>query len=92
MFDAPNAGDGWGLGTIAYAINTAGSVTGTAADNSHVYHGFVRLSAGKITGFDAPGAGGGSREGTLPAAINDTGVIAGTLIDSAGASHGFIRK
>jgi hypothetical protein len=39
--DAPGAGLGFNQGTVAFAINTGGQVTGWYLDSNNVYHGFL---------------------------------------------------
>jgi hypothetical protein len=56
-FDDPSAGTASGQGTIAVAINTAGTTTGAYIDKNNVGHGFMRTSKAKYTSFDAPGKG-----------------------------------
>src|SRR5262249_62262925 len=65
-FDAPGAGTGPGQGTIAFAINPGGTISGRYADASTAIHAIVRTPDGSIISFDAPGAGTGPRQGTRP--------------------------
>jgi len=106
-FDAPGAGNesvvpGYqgtpggvmgGQGTYPWSINPAGAITGGYADESNVFHGFLRTPDGKFISFDAPSkyVGTGEGQGTMPANINRSGVIWGTATDSNGVSHGFLR-
>jgi hypothetical protein len=98
-FDAPGSTSvvspicGGLCGTVAYANNDAGTVTGFYTDESVVPHGFLRTRDGQFTSFDAPGAGLGSMldQGTVPYSINDAGVIAGQYEDPGNVFHGFIR-
>src|SRR6266513_4499073 len=61
-FDAPGAGTGPGQGTIAFAINPAGTISGRYADASGAIHAILRAPDGTIISFDAPGAGTGNRQ------------------------------
>src|SRR5205823_1590675 len=66
-FDAPGAGtttDSF-QGTVAFANNPAGAITGYYLDENNVNHGFVRAHNGTFTTFDAPGAGTGAFQGTV---------------------------
>jgi hypothetical protein len=90
-FDAPGAGTGPGQGTIAFAINPAGTISGRYADAGGAIHAIVRTSDGAIISFDAPGAGTGPFQGTLPLGINQAGTIEGEYVDAGDASHGFLR-
>ena len=65
-FDAPGAGTGAGLGTLATGIDPATRIAGEYFDASNVSHGFVRAAHGDIVNVDAPGAGTGSDQGTYP--------------------------
>ena len=76
-FDAPGSGTGPGQGTITFAINPAGTISGRYADAGGAIHAIVRTPDGAITTFDAPGAGTGPRQGTRPFSINPAGVTAG---------------
>jgi hypothetical protein len=42
-FDAPDAGNSAGLGTVPFSNNSAGEVTGYVVDANGVFHGFLRL-------------------------------------------------
>src|SRR6266481_2375874 len=90
-FDAPSAGTGPGQGTITFAINPAGTISGRYADAGTAIHGFVRTRDGAIITFDAPGAGTGPRQGTRPFSINPAGTSAGYYNDASGVFHGFLR-
>src|SRR4030095_11051338 len=65
-FDAPGSGTGPGQGTIAFAINPAGTISGRYIDTGNAIHAIVRSPDGGITAFDAPGAGTGFRHGARP--------------------------
>src|SRR5262245_32696997 len=41
-FDAPGASTGPGQGTLPFAINPAGLITGYYLDTGNVFHGFLR--------------------------------------------------
>ena len=90
-FDAPGAGTGPGQGTIAFAINPAGTISGRYADASGAIHAILRAPDGTIISFDAPGAGTGPRQGTRPFSINPAGASAGYYNDASGVFHGFLR-
>src|SRR5262245_12506934 len=91
-FDAPGGGTGPGQGTITFAINPAGTISGRYADSGGAIHGFVRTRDGAIITFDAPGAGTGPRQGTRPFSINPAGTTAGYYNDASGVFHGFLRS
>jgi len=94
--DVPGAGTGgFGFtpiggifqGTVADAINQAGTITGFWVDANFLMHGFVRAADGTITTFDAS-----PNSFTFPGAINPAGEIAGYWCDSAfNTCHGFLR-
>src|SRR5262252_4151435 len=90
-FDGPGAGTGPGQGTIAFAINPAGTISGRYADASGAIHAIVRFANGAIISFDAPGAGTGNRQGTRPFSINPAGATAGYYSDASNVFHGFLR-
>ena len=90
-FDAPGSGTGPGQGTIAFAINPAGTISGRYADASGAIHAIIRSPDGGIITFDAPGAGTGPRQGTRPFSINSAGATAGYYNDASGVFHGFLR-
>jgi hypothetical protein len=90
-FDAPGAGTGAGQGTLPFAINPAGLITGYYLDTGDVFHGFLRIRNGAITTFDAPGAGTGPGQGTRAFSINPGGAISGRYIDAGAVRHGFLR-
>jgi len=90
-FDAPGAGTGINLGTLAWSINTAGVITGFYRTADAVSHGFVRAADGAVVSFDATGAGTAAGQGTNPVSINAAGAITGSYIDASGVTHGFLR-
>src|SRR5438094_4264381 len=90
-FDAPGAGTGPGQGTLPFAINPAGTVTGYNIDAGDARHGFLRTRNGAIITFDAPGAGTGPGQGTTAFSINPEGAIAGRYVDASDVFHGFLR-
>ena len=90
-FDAPGAGTGPGQGTIAFAINPAGTISGRYADAGGAIHAIIRSPNGTIITFDAPNAGTGPRQGTRPFSINPAGATAGYYNDTSGVFHGFLR-
>lgn len=67
QIDVPGA-----IGTVGYAVNSAGDVAGIYTDSSYVQHGFV-LSGGTYTTIDYPGASGTELFG-----LNDVGQVVGT--------------
>lgn len=93
-FNAPGAGSNANSddGTVPFAINAAGTVTGFYKGATGGAHGFVRAVNGVITSFDAPQVlGSGGYLGTNPVSIDAAGDIAGTYIDSSLKRHGFVR-
>ena len=72
-FDAPGAGTGSGQGTLPFAINPEGTITGYYNDANSVGHGFVRTAGGTIMTFDAPN----QVNGTNATAINAEGTVTG---------------
>src|SRR5262249_25801321 len=82
-FDGPGAGTGPGQGTIAFAINPAGTISGRYADSAGAIHAILRFAGGSIISFDAPGAGIGNRQGTRPFSINPAGATARYYTDPA---------
>src|SRR5205809_325616 len=93
-FDAPGAGTGPGQGTIAFAINPAGTISGRYADAGGATHGILRAPDGTITTFDAPDAGTGPGQGTFVFTgfcLNPAGVIAGSSLDASDVYHGVLR-
>src|SRR6478736_889894 len=90
-FDAPGSGTGPGQGTLAFAINPGGTISGRYADAGGAIHAILRTRDGAIIAFDAPGAGTGPRQGTRPFSINPAGTSAGYYNDASGLFHGFLR-
>src|SRR5262245_1467351 len=90
-FDGPGAGTDPGQGTIAFAINPAGTISGRYADSAGAIHAILRFANGAIISFDAPGAGTGPRQGTRPFSINPAGATGGYYNDASGMFHGFLR-
>jgi len=83
-FDVPGAVNG----TVPFAINNAGVVTGYYGDNiGSGFHGFVRAVDGAFVTFDVPGA----VNATVPSAINAQGTVAGTYYDVNFNPHSFLR-
>jgi hypothetical protein len=81
-------------GTQGASINPEGAISGQYADNSGVFHGFLRSPDGTLTTFDAPGAGTSLGQGTLVTfgdGINPEGAIATAPIKANYALHGAIR-
>src|SRR5262249_28976907 len=90
-FDAPESGTAPSQGTIAFAINPSGTISGRYADAAGAIHAILRYPNGAIISFDAPGAGTGLRQGTRPFSINPAGTTAGYYNDASGVFHGFLR-
>src|SRR5215472_3063929 len=98
-FDAPGAGTAANQGTVAFAINLAGAITGFTRDANNARHGFLRAPDGTFTIFDDPNAGIcstscgtiGPGQGTRAFAINPSGVITGFYSDNSGRCHGYVR-
>ena len=90
-FDAPGAGTGFGQGTLAFAINPSGTITGVTRDTNLVRHVFLRDRKGNYTIFDAPGAGTSARLGTRAFSINAAGTITGWYDGNSGPAHGYVR-
>ena len=87
-YDAPDAGEGPGQGTILFSINTFGVMGGTSNDSNNVLHSFLLTPQGKYTVFDAPDAGRETGQGTELYNINDLGEAAGGYIDAGDWTHG----
>src|SRR5262245_42635655 len=90
-FDAPGAGTGPGQGTLAFAINPAGTISGRYADSGGAIHAIIRSPDGAIITFDAPGAGTGNRQGTRPFSINPAGATQDSYHHPRGVCHGLPR-
>src|SRR5262249_1521088 len=90
-FDGPGAGTGPGQGTIAFAINPAGTISGRYADSAGAIHAILRFANGSMISFDAPGAGTGNRQGTRPFSINPAGATASYYSGGNNVFHGFLR-
>jgi len=96
--DEPSAGTGGSIkpkeGTIPFAINASGAVTGYYVDSSSNTHGFI-YSAGNYTSFDVPGDfsdGHSGLVGTVPMSIDTAGDVIGSWTDSNLVRHGFVRS
>jgi hypothetical protein len=89
-FDAPGAGStaNSGQGTLALAINLAGTISGVYVDANGMGHGFVRSPDGTITSFDPSGSvfTNGDTLGIDPA-----GAISVSYFDANNVQHGAIR-
>jgi hypothetical protein len=98
-FDAPGAGTAAGQGTIAFAFNLSGAITGFTRDTNNARHGFLRTPDGTFTIFDDPAAGTcsascgniGNGQGTRAYAINPSGQIVGFYTDNSARCHGYVR-
>jgi len=86
-FDAPDAGNGKGQGTVGAVIASDGWVTGWYYDSNSVVHGFLRSPSGGVAEFDPPGS-----VGTFPKSMNSKLAIVGYYTDSNGVYHGFGRS
>ncbi|HUA62620.1 MAG TPA: chitobiase/beta-hexosaminidase C-terminal domain-containing protein [Verrucomicrobiae bacterium] len=93
--DAPGAGTGATEGTIVFAVNASGAMTGGYFNAVGIVHGFV-FANGTFTSFDAPDAGSSPQsgwfQGTLGTGIDSAGDVVGAYADSNNAYHGFIRS
>jgi hypothetical protein len=97
VIDEPIAGTSAVEGTIVFAVNASGAMTGSYSDQTDVGHGFVCAAGGtSCTSFDAPNAGSsppaGWFQGTVGIAIDTAGDVVGIYIDSNNAYHGFLRE
>ena len=98
-FDAPGAGTAADQGTIAFAINLSGAITGYIKDANSARHAFLRAPDGTFTIFDDPNAGTcsascgniGNGQGTRAYAINPSGQIVGFYTDNTARCHGYVR-
>jgi hypothetical protein len=70
------------------AINPAGAITGSYADESGAVHGFLRASDGGITTFDAPGGVNGT---DFVCCITPEEEVVGIYSDANFFAHGFVR-
>ncbi len=86
--DAPGAGSGFFLGTVAAGINTQGEVVGQYFDPAGIAHDFI-WRAGKFFPFSLPLA---SSTDDAPTSINDRGDIVGYFYDKSGISHGYLLR
>ena len=94
--DEPSAGTSATEGTIVFAVNASGAITGAYSDQAGVAHGFVDAN-GTFTSFDAFNETGlspksGWFQGTTGISIDSSGDVAGTYADSNNAYHGFVRS
>lgn len=89
--DAPGAGTQPGEGTVAYQINSSGTIVGFYVDAANAYHGFVRSWSGTLDEFTVPGSGTGSAEGTTAYGINASGTVASYYTDDNNVAHGYLR-
>jgi hypothetical protein len=91
-FDVPGAGTGEDQGTLATAVNAAGTITGYYIDSNSIGHGFVRSQAGSFVTFDDKNAGNKPGQGTFPNCINQLGQIAGEFTGVNKEPRGFLRR
>ena len=93
--DEPNAGTSALEGTIVFAVNASGVMTGAYSNKPGIAHGFV-YADGTFTPFDAPNAGSsppsGWFQGTTGIAIDTAGDVVGISADSNNAYHGILRE
>jgi hypothetical protein len=75
-------------GTVTWAINAAGEISGYYIDANGNTQAFVRSPAGQITQVDVPGATFGAESEN----VNNGGVIDGSSQDANGTIHGFVRQ
>ncbi len=87
-FGAPGAGTSPGQGTLAAAINAAGTVSGMYWDANYVTHGFVRAADGSFATFDPPGSAYVIAD-TL--GINSAGTVVEQYVDANSVGHGALR-
>ena len=73
--------------TDAYAINSAGDITGDYSSDSAVGGGFLTVGGVQTTFTGPPGF-----TGLLSQGINESDVVVGQYADSAGNTHGFSRN
>lgn len=92
--DEPSAGTSALEGTIVFAVNVSGGMTGGYSDVVGIVHGLV-LASGAFTSFDAPNAGSstpsGWFQGTTGIAIDTAGEVVGISADSNNQFHGLLR-
>jgi uncharacterized membrane protein len=82
-FDPPGS-----TGTTPSGITNDGTIIGSYADASGMWHGFLRDRNGGFATFDPPGS-----TSTTPTSISPNGDIAGAYCDTAACPrlHGFVR-
>ena len=78
-FDVP----GFEGGTLGFAINPAGDITGVCSAEPFTSHGFLRARDGTITTFDVPDAPYFTRAFD----INPAGAITGWYVGTENAFH-----
>lgn len=80
-------------GTVPFAINAAGMVTGYYKGATGGAQGFVRAANGAIATFDGSSVSGASLfQGTNPVGIDAAGDVSGTYVDTSGKRHAFLRR
>ncbi len=89
-FESPGADTTPGSfnGTLPFAINDVGTISGFYSDLNGAAHGFVRSPEGTFKTFDVPG---GSLL-TIPVAMNLQGSVVGSVLDQNAVWHGFLRS
>src|SRR5438094_8299502 len=87
-FEAPGAGTRPGQGTLAAAINAAGTVSGMYWDANYVTHGFVRAADGSFATLDPPGSAYVIAD-TL--GINSAGTVVEQYVDANSRGPGALR-
>ncbi len=94
VIDEPSAGTSALEGTIVFAVNASGGMTGGYSDVVGIVHGFVYADQ-TFTSFDAPNAGSsppsGWFQGTTGIGIDTAGDVVGISADSNNAFHGVLR-
>src|SRR5438876_40694 len=88
-FGAPGAGTSPGQGTLAAAINAAGTVSGMYWDANYVTHGFVRAADGSFATFDPPGSAYVIAD-TL--GINSAGTVVEQYVDANSVGQSSMRR
>ncbi len=91
----PSAGTSATEGTIVFAVNASGAMTGGYSDAAGIVHGFVYTN-GTYTSFDATSIGSSPQsgwfQGTIGIGIDTAGDVVGAYADSNNAYHGFLLK
>src|SRR5439155_1087013 len=75
-------------GTLAAAINAAGTVSGEYFDANYVTHGFVRAADGSFATFDPPGSAYVIAD---TVGINSAGTVVEQYVDANSVGHRALR-